>query len=98
MSNSKEQSELKSEILPGAYSLYSCKIDEHAKEAFKEAFMVDGIKYTAVAVSIQIVAGTNYNFFCNVQLSEQPLSYCAIVSIFKPLDGTARITKIQDIR
>lgn len=85
--------------LPGSYSPYTSKIEEEAKQAFKEAFKdFVGVVYTPVAVSQQVVAGLNFRFFCNTEsVTRFPVRGAAIVSIYKPLDGTAHITGIQEI-
>ena len=100
MSNSATtQAQSESEIMLGAYSVYTSKIDASASEAFQEALHgFVGVSYSAVAVSQQIVNGTNYHFFCNTKLITQfPVNGCAIVSIYKPLEGKAHITRIQNI-
>lgn len=85
--------------LTGAFSTYSCKIDNEAQTAFNEAFKgLLGVKYTPVAVSQQVVAGMNYSFFCNTEtITEHPVIGIALVSIFKPLKGEASIIKINEI-
>ncbi len=85
--------------LVGAYSLYTCKISTEAKKAFEEAIAgLVGVNYSPVAVSIQIVAGTNYHFFCNATpVTAKPINGAAIVSVFAPLEGEAHITKIQNV-
>lgn len=83
----------------GAYSAYTCEIDAPAKQAFEEALKdLLGVTYTPVAVSQQVVAGTNYRFFCNTESATRfPIMGSAIVSIYKPLEGSAHITGIQII-
>ena len=83
----------------GAYSTYSCKISPQAQAAFQEATKgLVGVRYSPVAVSEQLVAGTNYKFFCNSQsVTEHPLQGAAILSIFQPLEGPAHITHIQPL-
>lgn len=85
--------------LLGAFSPYTCKIDENVKVAFDEAIKgILGVAYTPVAVSQQVVAGMNYKFFCNTKSSTlYPINGAAIVSIYKPLKEAAHITHIQSI-
>ena len=85
--------------LVGAFSTYTCTIDNEAKTAFKEAMNgIVGVTYSPVAVSQQVVAGMNYKFFCNTEMvTRYPVKGAAIVSIYKPLKGDAHITGIQDI-
>jgi len=84
---------------PGSYSPYTSKIEDAAQKAFKEAFEgFVGVVYSPVAVSQQIVAGINYKFFCNAEtVTVLPYNYAAIVSIYQPLEGKARITGIKEI-
>ena len=83
---------------PGSYSTFTCKIDEAAQQAFNEAVVILGVKYTPVAVSQQVVAGLNYRFFCNTEtVSPYPYNGAAIVSIYKPLNGPAHLTGIKNI-
>ncbi len=83
--------------LVGAYSPYTCEISAQAKQAFSEAMKgILGVSYSPVAVSSQVVAGMNYNFFCNtVSATRYPNQGSAIVSIYAPLKGEAHITHIQ---
>ncbi|MES2487941.1 MAG: hypothetical protein V4581_18585 [Bacteroidota bacterium] len=83
---------------PGAYSSFTCKIDDSAQQAFKEAVIILGVKYSPVAVSQQVVAGLNYKFFCNTEtVSPFPHQGAAMVSIYKPLNGSAHLTGIKNI-
>ncbi|HNW97673.1 MAG TPA: hypothetical protein PKK00_04580 [Bacteroidales bacterium] len=93
MSTEKEQ------VLVGAWSIYTSKIDEQAQQAFKEATHgLVGVSYSPVAVSQQVVAGMNYRFFCNTKLiTPIYLNGAAIVSVYKPLKGEAHITSITPI-
>ena len=85
--------------LVGAYTPYTCKIDAAAESAFQEAtHAIIGVTYTPVAVSTQVVSGTNYKFFCNAVASTYPpMNTAAIVSIYKPLEGPAHVTSIYRI-
>jgi len=80
----------------GAYSPYSCPMDEEAKEVFKKAFEgFVGVKYSPVAVATQVVAGMNYSFFCNSQgIYPQAVSHPAMVNIQVPLNGEPTVTNI----
>ncbi len=85
--------------LVGAYTPYTSKISNEDQKAFDEAFKnFTGVRYSPVAVSKQLVAGTNYKFFCNTEtVTLYPVDGIAIVSIYKPLDGEAHIIGIQNI-
>jgi len=94
MSSVKEQTQL-----VGAFSTFACNIDAQAKEAFNQALNgLLGVDYTPVAVSSQIVAGTNYRFFCNAKVvNPYSANGSAMVNIYMPLTGEAHITSIQRI-
>ena len=85
--------------LVGAYLPYTCNIDAIAKQAFEEATHgLVGVRYTPAAVSQQLVAGMNYRFFCNSEAATvYPSNGAAFVSIYKPVDGKAHITGIQNV-
>ena len=85
--------------LVGAFSPYTSEINKEAQAAFNEGTKdLLGVKYSAVAVSQQVVAGMNYHFFCNAKsATEYPVNNAAIVSIYKPLTGEAHITNIKVI-
>ncbi|RPH30731.1 MAG: hypothetical protein EHM93_15350 [Bacteroidales bacterium] len=87
------------QVLLGAWSVFTCKIDEQAKHAFEEALHdLVGVHYSPVVVSQQVVAGMNYRFFCNSKVVyPHSLNGAAIVSIYKPLQGKAHITSITPI-
>lgn len=85
--------------LLGAYSPFTCKITKEAQAAFDQAMKnIDGVKYSPVAVSAQVVSGMNYKFFCNTEsVTLYPRLGAAIVSIYAPLpgQGEAHVTHIQ---
>jgi hypothetical protein len=89
---------MKSALL-GTFSPYTCDITSEAKGSFDETMKdIVGVEYTAVAVSTQLVAGHNYNFFCNTTYITNPIrTGAAIVSIYAPLEGRPHITRIQPI-
>lgn len=83
--------------IPGAYGPFTSDIDAQAKVAFAEAMEhFFGVKYSPVAVASQVVNGTNYAYFCNASpaMPNSP-TYPAMVSIYKPLDGSACLTHIE---
>jgi len=84
------------DLIVGGYSPYTCDISPEAKKSFDEVKFPIGVDYTPVAVSTQLVAGSNYNFFCNAR-AVTPSAYneAAIVSIYAPLKGRAHITGIK---
>ncbi|MBL4862225.1 MAG: hypothetical protein JKY09_04300 [Crocinitomicaceae bacterium] len=90
---------LKETTLVGAWTPFSSTIDNQAQSAFDEALKgLVGVDYIPVAVAQQVVAGMNYKFFCNTKLIIPfPINGSAMVSIYKPIDGKAHITGIQNI-
>lgn len=57
-----------------------------------------GVDYKPLAVAHQVVAGMNYSFFCNAQVTYPGApSYPAIVNMYRNLDGHVAITHIQRI-
>ncbi|MGH1539685.1 MAG: hypothetical protein ACRBHB_04625 [Arenicella sp.] len=83
----------------GSYTAFSCEIDNDARAAFAEAFEnFVGVRYEPVAVSTQVVAGTNYAFFCNATLAYPGSTpYPAMVNIFQSLEGKSSITHIEKL-
>jgi cytochrome c oxidase assembly protein Cox11 len=83
--------------LTGAFTPYTSEISAEAKKAFTAAIKgILGVTYSPVAVSTQIVAGTNYKFFCNTEATTaSPVAGAAIVNVYAPLDGDAHVTHIQ---
>lgn len=54
-----------------------------------------GVDYEPLFVKSQVVAGTNYKFLCKARtITQTPEVFIALVSVFKPLDGAARLTPI----
>jgi hypothetical protein len=80
----------------GGWTTYSDEISAEAKKIFDTALgSLLGVKYTPLSVASQVVAGTNYSFFCNAQGAYlNAPNNGAIVSIFNPLDGTPHVTQI----
>jgi hypothetical protein len=88
------------DLMPGAYTTFHC-VDAKEQELFKKVTeTIVGVDYEAVAVATQVVAGTNYKFFCNARIvyPEAPY-YTAMVIVFQPLpgQGDATVTEIRKI-
>jgi hypothetical protein len=83
--------------IPGGWSKYSTSISSDAKAAFDEALHgLTGVSYSPIAVAEQVVAGKNYRFICNAHsVVPNPTNYAAVVSVYKPLSGSAEITGTQ---
>jgi hypothetical protein len=73
----------------GAYTTFSCDISKEAKDVFTKVFKDHvGVNYTPVAVATQVVAGTNYAFFCNAKgVYPNAINQAALVNIHQPLPG-----------
>ncbi|NTW54369.1 MAG: hypothetical protein HGB15_06370 [Chlorobaculum sp.] len=69
------------------------------KAVFIEALAgLTGVNYEPLVVSRQVVAGMNYDFFCNAKVVYPGAEwYPAMVRIYKPLKGKASIAKIIKI-
>lgn len=86
--------EKKVEARVGNWSAFTCEVSEQAKQAFKEIELI-GTDYTIVAVSHQLVEGTNYRYFCNTKAVYPNAPYsAAIVCLYKPLKGKAILNSI----
>jgi hypothetical protein len=56
-------------VITGGWSPFTSHISDMAQEAFNKAMSgLMGVRYEPVAVSEQVVAGMNYQFFCNSQV------------------------------
>ncbi|MBI9053254.1 MAG: hypothetical protein JEY96_05520 [Bacteroidales bacterium] len=96
----KTKKETTEEVIPGAYTPFHC-VSEQEKNLFEKVIKnLQGVKYDPVLVSSQLVAGTNYKFFCNAKIvyPDAPW-YTAMVMIFEPLPGKGEpyVTEIKKI-
>lgn len=84
-------------ITVGAYGPFTTKLSPEATQAFREATeKLVGVKYEPLASAQQVVAGTNFAYFCNATIVVPGASaYPAMVTVFKPLEGPAAVTNIQ---
>jgi hypothetical protein len=80
----------------GAYSEFEA-ISAESQAALDEAFKhFAGSDFTALEVAVQIVAGRNYCFAGNIKTVTKDASlYPALVTVYKPLKGEAKITEIR---
>lgn len=92
-------SDVQTQAMVGAYTTFSCDISKEAQAVFEKATAnMLGVKYTPVAVSTQVVEGTNYAFFVNVEpVAPVSLRYAAIMVIYQPLEGEPHITEIKRV-
>ena len=85
--------------LPGGWTPFNTDITVKEKEIFKTAFKgFVGVDYKPLAVATQVVAGTNYRFFCNSKgVYPHAANETAMVQVYEPLDGSAHITSIHRV-
>ena len=74
-------------------------LEAHDKEVFDKALGgIVGVSYTPEQVSTQIVAGTNYRFFCKYTTATAlPEAGIAIVTIFEELPVYGGKVTVTDI-
>lgn len=83
--------------MPGGWSSKK-RMDSKAKELFNK--MLDkhplvGVKYTPWAYSTQVVAGTNYKFYCTTEtMSHRSRRGQAVIQVYVDLDGDIDEPKI----
>ncbi|MEM1369096.1 MAG: hypothetical protein AAGG02_13985 [Cyanobacteria bacterium P01_H01_bin.15] len=85
--------------IAGGWSSFSSEISPQAVEVFEAATNgLTGVNYEPVAVSTQLVSGTNYSFFCNAKVvyPNSP-NEAALIQIYQPLEGAPRIIEISKI-
>lgn len=74
-------------------------LEQHDKEVFEKAIEgLLGAEYIPEKVSTQIVAGTNYRFFCKYKkMTAQPEEGTAVVTIFEELPVYGGKVAVVDI-
>jgi len=81
--------------IPGGWSVYTTNISKEDKQVFETAVKLVGVKYEPLAVAKQVVAGTNYSFFCNAQGVYPGAPYeGAMVAIYLPPNGVPHVSSI----
>lgn len=85
--------------MPGGWSTFSSDIDEEQLKVFKAAMEgILGVHYTPVAVAQQVVAGMNYQFFCNAkEVYPNAGNEAAMVNISMPINKAPIVTGINII-
>ena len=84
--------------MAGGWTTYSTEISAEAKNAFDKAVDLVGVRYTPVAVATQVVAGVNYNFFCNAKGSYPNAgNEAALITVYQPFNGVPHLTKITRV-
>jgi hypothetical protein len=87
------------ETTAGGWTPFSTKIPDDVLAVFKKSFAgFVGVNYTPLAFASQVVAGTNFKFFCNAKgVYPGALNEAAMVTIFRPLQGDPHITSIEKV-
>jgi predicted secreted protein len=82
----------------GAYGDFG-EVSDESGEALAEAKKsFAGSDFAALAVATQLVAGRNYRFAGNLSpVTKNPPVYPALVTVYKPLKGEAKVTEIRKI-
>lgn len=98
--NGAENVETNKENLVGAFGEQR-DITEEEMEMFRSVTEGDGINvYTPLSVSTQVVAGTNYKFYCRLsdENAENNPSHCWL-TIYKPLPGQGepKVTSVEKV-
>jgi hypothetical protein len=83
---------------PGGWSRFEL-LSSADRAVFKETMAgLAGVGYEPLVVRKQVVAGMNYEFFCNARVVYPGTDwYPAMVLIYKPLNGNAVIRKISKV-
>ena len=85
--------------MSGGWTPYTTEISAESKSVFEKAIKVLlGVTYTPLAVATQVVAGTNFSFFCNAKaVSPNSANEAAMVLVFRPLQGDPHLVSITRI-
>lgn len=83
----------------GGWTPYTTPLAAEAKEVFASVTKgLVGVHYTPLAVASQVVAGTNYRFFCNAKgVYPNALNEAVIIQVYQPLKDAAHITSIKKV-
>ena len=87
-----------SDVMVGGYTAYKTAITAEQKALLAKAVGI-GVNYSPIAVATQVVAGINYRFLCNAQVTapNTPVEG-KLVQFYVPLRSeTPEQVKIQDI-
>ncbi|QZE14846.1 hypothetical protein K4L44_03015 [Halosquirtibacter laminarini] len=80
----------------GAFTSYHKEIPKEILEFFYQTTKdIVGVGYDPISYATQVVAGTNYSFFCNAKpVYPHAIEYAVLIEIYRPLKGEPHITKI----
>ena len=86
-----------SEVMVGAFTPFTTEISQNEKKIFEEATKgIVGVGYSPIAVSRQVVSGTNYDFFCNARaVYPDAPTFAVMVRIYAPLQGEPHLQFIS---
>lgn len=98
MEETKTKKEVEAQIMPGGWSAFQC-VNKEATQVFEKALQgFVGVSYTPVAFATQVVAGTNFRFFCNARIVyPESINEAAIISIYQPPNGIPQLTGIKRV-
>lgn len=86
--------------IPSERGLWSSPraLDRSAWNVFHSAVKgeKDGIKYTPISYSVQIVDGRRYRFYCRSTVVEAPVRGSALITVFVHYGGEIELAAIQD--
>ncbi len=83
----------------GAWTQFETTLSSETKELFNKATdQLVGVTYKPIAVSKQVVSGTNYSFFCNATPAyPNANTYGSLVEIYQQPDGSIHLTEIRKL-
>lgn len=86
-------------MMTGAYTPFTTDISKDESDVFKKAAgQLIGVNYQPLAVSTQVVSGTNYKFFCNATpVYPNAITKPVMITIYAQLDGTVHLLEIKEI-
>ncbi len=84
----------------GAWTPFKTDLSEDQKKVFTTATKdLMGVGYQPIAVATQVVAGTNYSYFCNATLATPAQdTYTAMVNVYQQTDGSVHLTEIRRVQ
>lgn len=85
--------------MPGGWTKFRSDISSAELEIFKKALIgLTGVNYTPVAISSQVVNGTNYQFFCNGNVViPNSANEAFMIEVYVDLNGTVERKAIMKI-
>ncbi|OGU13739.1 MAG: hypothetical protein A2076_09965 [Geobacteraceae bacterium GWC2_53_11] len=83
----------------GGWTAFNDTISKEAADVFAAAMKgLVGVNYVPLAVATQVVAGINYDFFCNAKVVyPNAPEAAAMVKIYCPPNGVPHLTAIVPV-